>query len=332
MLDVYFYEAFAEEALLLKQHMPSHIRAEYTDLTTQEAGHAEPPARLISVRTQAALPVEWAPKIGGILSRSTGYDHLLDYAALAAGHPIQYGNLPLYCHRAVAEHAMMLWIALLRRLPRQLRQFREFHRDGLTGPECQGRTLAVVGVGNIGHEICVIGRALGMNVTGVDRDPRHADIDYLPIDEALAAADIVVCAMDYNATNRGYFERRTLAPGAARRRLRQHLARGVESLDRALGGARFRAAHRRGPRRLRPRARAGRGPPHRPPDRRSRSARGAGARQARQRPLHAAQRIQLERVGGPQKHASVQQIVAFLETGRFLWHALPFSPESTAKH
>jgi D-lactate dehydrogenase len=204
MSDVYFYEAFAEETELLRKLMPAGIVAEYTDRTIQEAGHAAPPARLISTRTQSILPVAWAPQLDAILSRSTGFDHLAAYAAQIST-PVQFGYLPLYCHRAVAEQAMMLWMALLRRLPQQIRQFRDFHRDGLTGFEAAGRTLAVVGVGNIGHEICDIGRALRMTVVGVDRDERHADVNYASLDDALAAADIVVCALDLNASTRGFF-------------------------------------------------------------------------------------------------------------------------------
>ena len=208
MPQVYFYEAFEEEAEELRRLLPASVSAGYTDQTIQEAGHVEPPARLISIRTQSLIPLAWAPALDAILSRSTGYDHLLAYAAAtgATGKKIVLANLPLYCHRAVAEQAMLLWMALLRRLPRQIRQFHDFHRDGLTGAECQGRTLAVVGVGHIGHEVCRIGHALGMRVLGVDLDPRHADIEYVPIDLALAQADVIVCAMDLNETNRGYFD------------------------------------------------------------------------------------------------------------------------------
>ncbi len=205
MLDVYFYEAFEEEAAELKRLLPPSIAAGYTDLTTQESGHAAPPARLISIRTQSMVPLAWAPALDAIQSRSTGFDHLLDYVA-GVDRPPAVGYLPFYCHRAVAEQAMLLWMALLRKLPRQMRQFHEFHRDGLTGAECQGKTLAVVGVGRIGHEICNIGRALGMKVLGVDVDPRHGDIEYAPPESALAQADIIACAMDLNATNRGYFD------------------------------------------------------------------------------------------------------------------------------
>lgn len=204
MLDVYFYEAFEEEAEALRRLLPASFSAGYTDLTVQEAGHGSPPARVISIRTQSQLPIAWAPQLQAILSRSTGYDHLAAYAA-ATQAPVALGYLPLYCHRAVAEQAMLLWMALLRRLPVQMRQFHDFHRDGITGFECEGRTLAVVGVGHIGHEVCRIGAALGMKVVGVDRHELHADVNYVSIDAALPQADIIVCAMDLNATNRGYF-------------------------------------------------------------------------------------------------------------------------------
>jgi D-lactate dehydrogenase len=217
MPDVYFYEAFEEEADELRHYLPATISADYTDLTVQEAGHAAPPARLISIRTQSIVPVGWAGALNAILSRSTGFDHLLAYAAAAPAARVALGYLPLYCHRAVAEQAMLMWMALLRRLPRQLRQFQDFHRDGLTGAECTGRTLAVVGVGNIGREICDIGHALRMRVFGVDRDERFDDVNYVDVEAALAQADVIACAMDLNDSNHGYFDMprwRRVKPGA----------------------------------------------------------------------------------------------------------------------
>jgi D-lactate dehydrogenase len=218
MPAVIFYEAFAEEAAAIRRLLPAGIDATYTDRTIQESGDAAPPAPVISVRTQSRLPTAWAPKLTAILSRSTGYDHLQAYAvavAPAAGPALGY--LPLYCHRAVAEQALLLWLALLRRLPRQMKQFRTFHRDHLTGGECAGRTLAVVGVGWIGAEVARLGAALGMRVLGVDRAPRFTDIAHVPLGEALAQADIVVCAMDLNPSNRGFFDAarwRQVKPGA----------------------------------------------------------------------------------------------------------------------
>jgi len=124
---------------------------------------------------------------------------------------LQIGYLPLYCNRAVAEHAMLLWMALLRRLPRQLRQFGSFHRDGLTGVECRGRTLLVVGVGNIGHEVADLGRALGMRVLGVDPVRRWDDVSYVSYDEGAPLAEVLVAAMNLTPASRGFFDRPRLA-------------------------------------------------------------------------------------------------------------------------
>jgi D-lactate dehydrogenase len=216
MYDVFFYEAFAEEEAALRRLLPADVDAGFADPTIQETGHTAPPSRLISTRNQSRVPLAWREQLDGILTRSTGYDHLIEFAALPEPAP-RLGYLPLYCHRAVAEQAMMMWMALLRKLPRQMRQFHSFHRDGLTGRECQGRTLVVVGVGNIGSEICQIGRGLGMRVLGVDLDPRYPEVEFVSIDEGLPQADVVACAMDYNSSNSGYFNRerlRKFKPGA----------------------------------------------------------------------------------------------------------------------
>ena len=79
--------------------------------------------------------------------------------------------------------------------PAQLEQFDAFRRDGLTGTECAGRTLLVVGVGRIGREVVRIGEGLGMRVLGVD------------IDKGLPFGDVIVCAVNLTDENAGYFDR-----------------------------------------------------------------------------------------------------------------------------
>jgi len=202
--DVYFYEAFAEEADGLRRFLPSDVKAGFTWKTIQEAGDTRPPAPLISVRTQSRLPHAWAPALKAILSRSTGFDHLERYRR-ATGAEIGYGYLPLYCHRAVAEQALLLWLALLRRLPQQREAFARFSRDGLTGGECAGKHLVVVGVGNIGSEVARIGLGLDMRVTGVDIEPKHDFVSHAPLERAVATADVLVCCMNLTPENTGYF-------------------------------------------------------------------------------------------------------------------------------
>ena len=226
-LDIYFYEAFAEEAeRLLHYAAAAGLRAGHTAQTIQEANHAAPPAPVVSLRTQSTLPPAWAPRLRGILSRSTGYDHLLAYRATVGANTCPaLGYLPQYCVRAVAEQAMLLWTALLRRLPRQIAQFGTFHRDNLSGRENPGKVMALFGVGNIGYEIWKIATALGLDVRGVDPVRRHADVAYATPEDALAAADIVVCAMNLTSKNRGYFTREALAQ-AKRKPILVNIARG----------------------------------------------------------------------------------------------------------
>lgn len=226
--EIYCYEAFAEEAERLRHYADAAgVRIGLTPLTLQEAAHAAPPAPVISIRTQSILPPAWAPSLAGILSRSTGHDHLLAYrAALPPGVPCPaLGYLPRYCVRAVAEQALLLTLSLLRLLPRQLAQFDRFKRDDLTGCELSGRTAAVFGVGNIGHEIHAILAALGVRVLGVDLVRRHPDVAYVPPADALAQADILLCAMNLTPANRGYFTPDLLRT-AARHPILVNIARG----------------------------------------------------------------------------------------------------------
>jgi D-lactate dehydrogenase len=202
--DVFFYEAFREEEDELKPLLGTSCSCEFSPQTIQELGHKDPPSKLISIRTQSKIPLEWSKRLDGILSRSTGYDHLIAYRSKITN-PLPMGYLNEYASRAVAEHAILLAMALLRKLPQQMIQFKTFERDGLTGLECAGKNLLVVGVGRIGGEICRIGVALGFNVRGVDLVRNKPYVVYCSKEEGIAWGDVVICAMNLTDENRGYF-------------------------------------------------------------------------------------------------------------------------------
>lgn len=210
-MDIFCFEAFEEEQAALKKFNADRFECGYSWKTIQEYGVAErPPAPVISLRTQSVIPSQWAPHLRGIITRSTGYDHLTAYRQLT-GAKLHYGYLPLYCNRAVAEQALLLWMSLLRRLPKQQRQFATFQRDGLTGHETLAKCLLVVGVGNIGSEVVKIGQGLGMEVLGVDPVRKFDFVNYCDFAEAAAKADITVCAMNLTSENCGYFNAEKLS-------------------------------------------------------------------------------------------------------------------------
>ncbi len=203
-MDVFFYEVFEEEEPGLKQCLSMGISAGFTSKTIQEEGDREPPSPLVSIRDESVIPLSWASEIKGILTRSTGYDHVHRYLR-STGSEIPAGHLPVYCNRTVAEQAMLCWMALLRKLPRQLEQFRTFNRDGMTGLECRNKTLLVVGVGNVGSEIVKIGTGLEMRVLAVDIAKKFPQFTYVPIEEGIGKADIIVCSMNLTPDNENYF-------------------------------------------------------------------------------------------------------------------------------
>jgi len=205
-MDIFFFEAFEEEQAALKKYNADKFSAGYTWKTIQEYGASDPPAEIISVRTQSQIPIEWAGKIKAILTRSTGFDHLTAYQQETGASKLKCGYLPLYCNRAVAEQALTLWMALLRKLPRQVSHFQSFKRDGITGRETCGRNLLVVGVGNIGSEIVKIGQGLGMNVQTVDPQEKFDFVNYTTYEAAAPQADIIVAAMDLNPSSEAFFD------------------------------------------------------------------------------------------------------------------------------
>ncbi len=206
MIDVKFYEVFEEEEREIKRFLPKGIRAQFTPKTVQEDGKKRPPAELISIRTQSEVPLEWTGGIKGILARSQGYDRLLAFQR-ELSNDIAYGYLGNYCARAVAEQAILVMMALMRKLKKQTQQFDSFARDGLTGKECKGRHVLVIGVGNIGSEIVDIAKGLNMHVRGVDIAPTLRSIDYVSLSEGLAWAEVVFCALPLTKQTEGMLDR-----------------------------------------------------------------------------------------------------------------------------
>ncbi|GBD11950.1 Putative 2-hydroxyacid dehydrogenase YoaD [bacterium HR23] len=101
--------------------------------------------------------------------------------------------------QAVAELAVGLMLALARRIPeasayvaggRWSNPLDAYHR--FRGVELAGKTLGVVGLGNIGRRVARMGRALGMRVIASDPyAPPMRGIPLLPLEEVLAQADIL---------------------------------------------------------------------------------------------------------------------------------------------
>ncbi len=133
--------------------------------------------------------------VGLIALRSAGYNHV-DLAA-AERHGITVVRVPEYSPHAVAEHCLGLILSLNRKIHRAYNRVREsnFALAGLLGFDLHGKTVGVVGTGKIGTSFVEILSGFGVRTIASDPYPDERclelGVEYLPVDELLAASHIV---------------------------------------------------------------------------------------------------------------------------------------------
>lgn len=206
---IFFFELFEEEKREIIKHI-NNFQWKSTEYTLQEYDKNDfLNSEIISIRTQSIVNIDEFHNLKAIISRSTGYDHLISIKKQCE--KVKLGYLPLYCYRSVAEHCFFMIFCLLKNFRSQIEQMTIFNRSGLTGCNILNKNLLVVGVGNIGYEILTIGTQLGMNAKGVDILKNKKDVDYISIEEGLKWADVIVCSMNLTKDNFDYFDKDILS-------------------------------------------------------------------------------------------------------------------------
>ena len=163
-----------------------------------------PEAVALIVRGDAsvtAADLQAAPKLRVIGRSGVGIDRVDVEAARARGIPVVIA--PGANARAVAEGALTLALALLKRLPELGDAVRERDwdaRDRLAVRDAAGATIGIVGYGRIGRELAELARALGMQVLA--HDP-WVDEASTPIDALFENADVVSLHAPLTAETRG---------------------------------------------------------------------------------------------------------------------------------
>jgi D-lactate dehydrogenase len=136
------------------------------------------------------------PNLKMIATRSTGYDHI--DAAYCRENGITVCNVPTYGTNTVAEHTFALILSLARKIyPARERTVRgDFSFQGLQGFDLMGKTLGVIGTGQIGRYVIRIAQGFQMRVLAYDPrpDPSLAEqlgFQYVDLNDLLAGADII---------------------------------------------------------------------------------------------------------------------------------------------
>lgn len=133
-----------------------------------------------------------------ICEAGTGYNNIDIAAARSRG--IGVCNVPSYSTDAVAQLAITFMLNLSASLVQQQTMLRRDNLDnffkGLQLPhvELNGKTLGVVGFGEIGRRVIAIARTLGMKIVVHSRTPRPElapDLRFVSLEELLATSDFV---------------------------------------------------------------------------------------------------------------------------------------------
>src|ERR1700761_5203234 len=159
-----------------------------------------------------------APNLLIVSSNGAGYDPVDVDACTAAG--VLVVNQTGGNAHSVAEHALGMMLTLSKRIiesDRRMRRESDVNRNDLIGNEVQGRTIGIVGLGNVGRRIAELCRGLlGMNVLAYDPYLSAEEIaarggEKVGLDELMRRSDFVSINCPLSKDSRGMIGAKELA-------------------------------------------------------------------------------------------------------------------------
>jgi len=168
-----------------------------------------------------ASVLERTPGLKGVIAYGAGYDHIdLDVAA-------RRGVLVCNCRgenaQAVAEMTFGLLLCLLRKIHLSDRYIREGHWKRtesaafpawVMGGELKGKTLGIIGLGQIGRRVAQIARGFDMKVLAYDlfaQSQEDVPIEGTALEDLISRADIVTLHVPLTPRTEKMIDARTLA-------------------------------------------------------------------------------------------------------------------------
>ncbi|WP_313558934.1 2-hydroxyacid dehydrogenase [Ruminiclostridium cellobioparum] len=152
-----------------------------------------------------------------ICEAGTGYNNIDLDAVREKG--ILLCNIPAYSSKRVAHTAILLILNLASSMQKQIRMLSEGNHDNfhkhlmVDHVELNGKTLGVIGYGNIAKEIIKVAQALGMKILVSTRTPRAdmEEINFATNEDILRKSDFISLNCPLNEATRHMINKETLA-------------------------------------------------------------------------------------------------------------------------
>lgn len=158
-----------------------------------------------------ATVIDDLPDLSLIVRAGSGFDNI--DLAHASERGIRIVRIPGPAAQAVGEYTFGLMLSLARNITLADRQVRQGHwpKHQLGGNLLTEKTLGIIGAGNIGSRVGVLGAAWGMRVLGCVGHPAEVDtmwyaersIELADIDKVIAEADYLTIHTPLDDTTRG---------------------------------------------------------------------------------------------------------------------------------
>lgn len=203
----------------------SLIFPDNSKFTLEELGLLIPNADILVSTFDYSIPVDVLAKAVNlklIANFGSGYNNIpIDYCR---EHGIMVTNTPEPVIEPTAEHAWALLHALAHRMAELDRRLRMPNYDGIEfgvmnnlGTQLYGKTLGIIGMGNIGQAIARRAVASGLNIIYHNRHQLSVDIEtlynarYVSLEELIRTADIISLNLPYTPAVHHLINKETLA-------------------------------------------------------------------------------------------------------------------------
>ena len=185
------------------------------DITPEELPQVLPAydGMVVRSRTKVRQPlIDVCPNLKVIVRGGVGLDTIDAEYARSKG--ITVMNTPLASSASVAELAIGYMFALARSVYQTSTSMKsgKWEKKSFEGDELGGKTLGLVGIGNIGKEVARRAQALGMTVLAYDPFVKSADgVEMVSLDQLLSSCDYISLHLPKTGESAGMLGREAFA-------------------------------------------------------------------------------------------------------------------------